>query len=80
MLARQQRLGIYVLQILVYQLVVAYFQNVGITRNDMVALSGNMFPILMHARTLLPPENHGLIFGMSGHSCHLKTFRLTSSL
>lgn len=61
MLARQQRLGIYVLQILVYQLVVANFQNVGIIQNDMVALSGNMFPILMHVRTLLPLENHGLI-------------------
>jgi hypothetical protein len=60
-LARQQRLGIYVLQILVYQLVVANFQNVGIIQNDMVALSGNMFPILMHVRALLPPENHGLI-------------------
>jgi hypothetical protein len=60
-LARQQRLGIYVLQILVYQLVVANFQNVGIIQNDMVALSGNMFPILMHVRKLLPPENHGLI-------------------
>jgi len=40
---------------------VSNFQNAGIIQNDMVALSGNMFPILMRVRTLLPPENHGLI-------------------